>query len=157
MLQVALTVSSKTSRSSPQHVMIMSTVGTSSGRSHERLSCGRFGWRNAMLLRSTGSCVGATMYIRSISIQSQIRSRVYVRTKYEKLDSQEKPGKAQSVGGLNRLLSNYKAVYAVSKIGCKGQHTQHCRRRHEHPGMIVKRHVGEAGLWRDQLVCVEAV
>ena len=69
-----------------------------------------------------------------------------MRTKYEELDSQEEPGKAQSTGGLNRLLGDHKAVNAVSKIGSKGQDAQHGRRRHEHPGMIVKRHSGKAGL-----------
>lgn len=80
-----------------------------------------------------------------------------VLTEYEELDGQEEPCEAQSVGGLNRLLSYHEAVNAVSEICSKGQNAQHCRWRHEHPGMIVKRHVGEAGLGRDQLVCVEAV
>lgn len=82
---------------------------------------------------------------------------ISVRTKYEKLDSQEEPCKSQSIGRLNRLLSDYEAVDAVSEICSKGQNAQHCRWRHEHPGMIVKRHDGESGLGRDQSVCVEAV
>lgn len=82
---------------------------------------------------------------------------ISVRTKYEKLDSQKEPCKAQSVGRLNRLLSYHEAVNAVNKICSKGQNAQHCRWRHEHPCMIVKRHVGEAGLVRSQLIWDEAV
>lgn len=90
--------------------------------------------------------------------QCQIGSLVNwrrVQTEYEELNGQEEPGQAQCVGGLNRLLSNNKAIYAVSKVGSKGQKAQHCRGWHEHPGMLVKRHGGVLEPVEDRSRCAE--
>lgn len=72
------------------------------------------------------------------------------RTEDEEFHSQEEPGKSQCIGGLNRLLSNNEAVYAVSEVCSKGQKAQHSRWWHEHPGMFVKRHGGVIGPVEDR-------
>jgi hypothetical protein len=100
--------------------------------------------------------VGAAQSGGSVSVHVELARCSGIHTEDKKLDSQEEPGKAQSIGGLDCLLSDYKTVYAVSKICSKSQNAQHCRWWHEHPGMIVKRHDGEAGLAKGELVCVGA-
>ena len=93
-------------------------------------------------------------------MEGQIRSLVERRqaqTEYEEFNSQEKPGEAQCVGGLNCLLSNDKAVYAVGEVCSKGQNAQHRRWRHEHPGMLVKRHGGVIGLAEERSPCVRTL
>lgn len=63
-------------------------------------------------------------------------------TKSEDFDSQEKPSKSQSIGGLDGLLGDDQTVHAVSKVCCEGQDAQYGRWWHEDPGMVVERHLG---------------
>jgi hypothetical protein len=78
-------------------------------------------------------------------------------TKNEKLDSQKKPGKPQSISWLYRSLSDNETIYAVGEVNSEGQNAQDCCWWHEHPGMFVKWHRGLGGSARDQLLCVEFV
>lgn len=81
--------------------------------------------------------------------------RPEILTESKDLNSQEKPGKSQSIGGLDRLLSDDQTIYAVSEICGKGQDAQYCRWWHEHPRMIVKLHIEGEVMARGQPLCVE--
>jgi hypothetical protein len=75
-------------------------------------------------------------------------------TESEDFDGQEKPGKSQSIGGLDGLLGDGQTVHAVSEVCCKGQDAQYGRWRHEHPGMVVKQHFGGEVMARGQSLCI---
>lgn len=78
-------------------------------------------------------------------------------TECEDFNSQEEPSKSKSIGGLNGLLGDDQTVHAVSEVCCKSQDAQYGRRRHEHPGMVVKQHVGGGVVASDQSLCIESL
>jgi hypothetical protein len=78
-------------------------------------------------------------------------------TKSEDFDSEEEPGKSQSIGGLDGLLGDDQTVHAVSKVCCEGQDAQYSRWWHEHPGMVVEQHLDGGVMARGQSVCIESL
>jgi hypothetical protein len=77
-------------------------------------------------------------------------------TESEDFDSQEKPGKSQSIGGLDGLLGNDQTIYSVGEVCCKGQDAQYGRWRHEHPYMVVKQHLDGGVMARGQSFCTHS-
>jgi hypothetical protein len=80
-----------------------------------------------------------------------------VLTKSEDFDSQKEPGKSQSIGGLDGLLSDGQTIDAVSEVCCEGQDAQYGRWRHEKPGMVVKQHLDGGVMARGRSLCIESL